>query len=439
MAGSMHRIPRQHQARASPPGGAVCIDGIRIAAGLLALAFALRFSAVGIASDGIEPTGVSMKALARGGADVAVGDSALSQIDNPATLALSPRDLYQLDTTAELAFVDVRWRGPVDSATSERSFLPLLNTAFSIPVNERFTLGAALHSKAGFSTQYEVRHLLIPFMNRRVGSDLKVISFPVSAACKVNEKLSFGIGARAEIATAEFSTVLGPADVEFGRGYAWGGGFQLGVHYQARDDLSFGLGYRSPTWFTDLSGGRAKASLLGVVPIPLGEAAIDELQLPQKIMAGAAWDATPWLKLVGEIRWLNYSNSSLHAATIATDGLIDLRYPFPLGYRDQWAFILGGDIKLSEGWKLGVGYRYATPQVPASHLQPIGTVIAEHHATIGLRYETKRWWAGAGYIVAFPTSLHARGHSNIPLGIDYATGSLRQTQYALGIGFGYRW
>lgn len=74
-----------------------------------------------------------------------------------------------------------------------------------------------------------------------------------------------------------------------------------------------------------------------------------------------------------------------------------------------------------------------------SAIRPFRRSITPPRWPIGLRYETKRWWAGAGYIVAFPTSLHARGHSNIPLGIDYATGSLRQTQYALGIGFGYRW
>src|SRR5204862_254695 len=77
-------------------------------------------------------------------------------------------------------------------------------------------------------------------------------------------------GLRAEVVTAKFSTVLGPADVEFGRGYSWGGGFQVGLHYQALDNLAFGLAYRSPTWFGDLAGGDADASLLGFLPIHLG-------------------------------------------------------------------------------------------------------------------------------------------------------------------------
>jgi len=53
------------------------------------------------------------------------------------------------------------------------------------------------------------------------------------------------------------------------------------MHYRASDDLTFGLAYRSPTWFGDLTGGRARASLFGILPVGLGDANIDELRLEQ--------------------------------------------------------------------------------------------------------------------------------------------------------------
>jgi long-chain fatty acid transport protein len=268
---------------------------------------------------------------------------------------------------------------------------------------------------------------------------MKDIAIYLNAAYKLTDKLSVGIGARAEVATSKFSMVLGPADLEFGRGYAYGGGFQLGLHYQARDDLTFGLAYRSPSWFGDLSGGDAKVSLFGLLPVPLGSANIDELRLPQRIMAGAAWDATDWLKFIGEARWINYGNSTFHSTTVATDGLIDLRYPLPLGYRDQWAFILGAEFKLDERWTLGVGYHYATAPVPRENLLPMCSILSQHHATIGLRYETERWWVGGGYIVAFRESLRGRGYSDIPLGIDYGLSNMAQTQHSIFVGFGFRW
>jgi long-chain fatty acid transport protein len=233
--------------------------------------------------------------------------------------------------------------------------------------------------------------------------------------------------------------VLGPADLEFGRGYAYGGGFQLGLHYQAREDLAFGLAYRSPSWFGNLEGGQGRASLFGLVPISLGDISIDDLKLAAKISAGVAWDATDWLKLVGEVRWINYSNSTFNTTTIATDGLIDLRYPFPMGYRDQWVWIAGADFKLDEHWTLGVGYHYGTAPVSSRNLLPMGSTIPQHHATAGLRYETDGWWVGAGYIVAFPTKLRGGGWSDIPLGIDYGLSEIEQTQHSLVVGFGFSW
>lgn len=406
------------------------------AAGLVAVA--LLLPSLARASDGVEPISVSSQALSRGGADVAIGDSALSQIDNPATLALSPRDRSRFDAAGELATVHLQWRSPVDS-DSVLKLAPLINSGMAIPLNDRLTVGAALHSKAGFSSEYRVRHLLIPFMERRVGSDLKVVSMPLNVAYRVSNKLSIGGGIRAEMAAAEFSTVLGPADLEFGRGYAFGGGFQLGLHYRPRDNLSLGLGYRSPTWTNDLGGGDGKASVLGLLPIRLGGVCINDLRLPQKITAGTAWDVTSWLKLAGEVRWLNYGNSSLHSTTISAGHLGALRFPFPLGYHDQWAFIVGADIKLREGWKLGVGYHYVTPAVPRPYLLPVGSVITQHHATLGLRYEAEKWWAGGGYVVGFPASLHSPQYSRIPLGIDYGNSTLRQTQHGISVGFGFRW
>jgi long-chain fatty acid transport protein len=275
-------------------------------------------------------------------------------------------------------------------------------------------------------------------MERRVQSDLKVVSMPVNLAYKLTDRLSAGIGFRGEIATARFNSVLGPADVDVSRGYAIGAGLQAGLHYQARDDLAFGLGYRSPTWFGDLHGGRAKASLFGLLPIGLGDANIDSLRLPQRLMVGTAWDITDRIKLIGEARWINYSNSTLNSTVLAISGPVDIRYPLPLGYRDQGVFILGTEIKLHERWKLGMGYHYAMPNIPRANLFPLGSIIADHQATVGLRYETDKWWVGAGYLIGFPATLSGPGYSRIPLGIDYGFSSIRQMQQAVLIGFGLK-
>ncbi|MBN1345347.1 MAG: outer membrane protein transport protein [Phycisphaerae bacterium] len=391
------------------------------------------------ATDGLYPIGVSTQAQARGGADVAVGDSAISQVDNPATLSLWPRTKYRFDFTSEAGILPGHWRGPAGSADDQRLFGALANVGLAMPLDETFTLGLALHTKAGTSALYYNRHLMIPYMKRRVSGDLKIVDPQLNLGIKITDKLSVGAGARFEVASGEISTVLGPADVDFGRGYAYGGGFQLGMHYRARKDLSFGLGYTSPTWYGDLSGDNLKASLFGILPIDLGKAFMDEFRMPQKLTAGVAWDATDWLRLHGEVRWINWDKSSFHSTTIATDGLIDIRYPFPLGYQDQLAFIAGAEFKLNERWTLGTGYHFGTEPVDPANLLPVASTLPQHHVTLGLRYHRDNWWVGGGYILSLPISVSGPGCSDILLGVDYGCSEVWQAQHGFSLGFGFSW
>ena len=388
------------------------------------------------ATDGLEPIDASMQARARGGADVAIVDSVLSQLNNPAGLALRPRGVNSFDFSGQLLFTNLRWKGPADDSTSHGMF-PLMNFGLAYPIDDRWTYGIAMHSKSGRESNYNRRHLLIPFMNRRVGSDIKNASLSFNLGSRVTDKLSVGVGVRAEMVAAKFSAVLGPADVDFGRGFAYGVGFNLGVHYQARDDLSFGFTYRSPSWFGDLSGGDLDVSLLGVLPIKLGRANIDEFRLPQQVSAGVAWDANDWLKLVGEVRWTDYPSSSFGSMTVAVNGPIDMRFPFPASYKEQWVFIAGAEIRLDSHWTLGVGYNYASNVVPDSNVLAIAPATLEHHITTGLRYEQDHWWVGGGYIYGFNTTTRADGSTDVPLGIDFASSEIDHQQHSVFFGFGF--
>jgi len=402
----------------------------------LALAVALAFAAVPAARS-IEPIGNSMEANARGGADVAVGDSALSQIENPATLTLAPK--VRVDGFGELAFIRHHWRGVIDSAVSDPGPALLGNAAISVPLDRRWAVGLAIHTRGGLDTSFRMRHVFIPLVERRVHSDLGFVDPQINLGFRATERLSVGIGLRAEMATGSFSTVLGPADVEFDDARAFGGGFQAGLHYRVRDDLHLGLAYRSPTWCGDLGEGRGTASFYGLPPVSLGRLRIEDFRLPQKVSAGVAWDATDRLKFVGELRWLNHDNSTLGGTTVIGEGIVDLRYPLPLGYRDQWGVGTGAEFKLTERWILSGGYYYYTPAARGSALLPIVAILSEHHATVGLRYEADAWWAGGGYLIAFPATLSTRGWSRIPLGVDYGRGEVEQTQHLLYIGMGLRW
>ena len=99
--------PCRFMLRLRPPlrRGVRAIFAIPVTIGLLNALVTITVGPKALATDGLEPIGVSTQSRMRGGADVAVGDSPLSQIDNPATLSLSPHDMYALDTASQLAFV----------------------------------------------------------------------------------------------------------------------------------------------------------------------------------------------------------------------------------------------------------------------------------------------------------------------------------------------
>lgn len=390
-------------------------------------------------TDGLEPIGISVQSQARGGADVAVGDTALSQIDNPATVALWGMQEFRFDIAEELAIARTRWSNTINSAESERPMGLLSNVAMTTPLNRDWTLGFALHWKDGLASRFHIKPQMMPLLERRIGSEFVVIDPQLNIGYRLTKKLSVGAGVRVEAATVELSTVLGSTDIHLGRGYACGGGLQAGVHYQARPDLAFGAAYRSPTWFGDMPMPHARASVYGQGPVYIKDAEVEDFRLPQKITAGAAWDATDRLKLVGEVRWIDSSDTTLSSTTLTGDGPVRFSIPFGLGYRDQWVFAGGAEFKLDKHWTLGTGYHFATQPLDHDNLMPTGSVIMQHHITMGLRYEAKNWWAGVGWVWALPNTLSNDGRSDIPLGIDFGHSEMQQQQHSILMGFGFKW
>ena len=145
---------------------------------------------------------------------------------------------------------------------------------------------------------------------------------------------------------------------------------------------------------------------------------------------------------MGEVRWINNTDSSFHSATLTTDGLpgvFPASLPLPLGYKDQWVYIAGADVQLDDHWRLSLGYHYGTQPVSNANLLPIVDGIVTHHITTGLIYEQDQWWVGGGYILGLPHVLSGNGESPFPAPNDYASGRISQTQHNLFFGFGFAW
>ncbi|HEX8202203.1 MAG TPA: outer membrane protein transport protein [Isosphaeraceae bacterium] len=417
------------------------------------------------AEDAVEQIGISARAKARGGADVAVGDSPLSQVENPATISLHG---HALDSSYQLILPRTRWDSPLDSAYSEFGAIPLFNFAGTHPINDRLSLGAAFFTKSGLAGQYHARHRFFPRQELIEHVDVLNFALPLNLSYKVTERLSLGAGIRAEFSTARLLSVLGPIDANLQRGYAWGGGFQVGALYQVTRDFRLGLGYRSTTWMGDFQGNHllvTPSPLLTMQPpqtIDVGDARTTA-RLPQKLNLGASWDVTERLKLSSDVRWINYAESFAGESTVRTRGvpplapglppLVPREFKLPFGYRDQFVLAVGADRKFTDNLTLSAGYNYASPVLPGRNLYPLSSVLPQHHVTVGANYRRGNWSIGGGYILGVTqgiTSGPSALPGNIPPGLlpgplaggvrnDFANSFISQTQHSIFLGIGYQY
>ncbi len=411
---------------------------------LAATILSLAFVRAAPATDGLEPVGISTQSLLRGGSDVAIGDSALSQIDNPATLMRVPASV---DASGELLMPHTQWRSVYDSAESSVDCLPLGHVGIALPHDENLAFGVAAWSKSQLGTSFRLRSIATPFPRRHTSADLRDFGLGLNSALRINDALSIGAGVRLELATGEFTSLAATEQIRFGRGYGLGAGYQLGLHYRIMPDVTFGLGYRSPTWFQDVFGSHTSASMTNDwqllsptrPPIHLGRALVDNLVLPQKVLAGLAWQVNDRLRLSTEGRWINYENSSMYKAKY------DLNYPARarlnsiIGYRDQFAVMAGAEYKLDACWTVGGGYHWAANPISSRAFLPIADMIVVHHLTTGLTYRKDNWWFGGGYVLGLPNTLSASPRTKILFGLDSLSGEIRQIQHSIFFGGGYSW
>jgi long-subunit fatty acid transport protein len=267
----------------------------------------------------------------------------------------------------------------------------------------------------------------------------------VNFAYRLSDRLLIGVGGRFEVASTRFSDVFGPAYFTFDRGWAVGGGFQAGVLFKACDTVNIGAAYRSPTWFDNLHGGHAVIQVFPLVPTPtdLGPASLNNFREPQRLSAGVAWDVTCNVKLSSEVRYINYSNSSLGSTLIHTAGtlapLVPKDLPFPLDYKDQFVVIGGADFKLNECWTWRVGYNYGTAPVENNGLLPTASIIPQHNVTTGLQFSRDNWWVSCAYVLSVTAGMNGSGGNGF-LGApnDYAFSRLSQTIHSLSFGIGFK-
>lgn len=318
-------------------------------------------------------------------------DDASAAYNNPAAMSFFSGPVLQ--ATATMIRPEAQFTGqsldvdgnPVSGGNPNgfNRFKPFPNFAWAAPINDWLAVGGAVTVPFGLASNYNPS-----WQGRYFGTRTYLQSAAVSfsAAFKLNDRFSAGVGVLGQRTKAQLNTVIdttGAANALFGlplppqtadeqlnvtvkRKFSFGyfGGFE----FKPTDQDSLGFSYHSRVKNTlsgnySLYGGATGKQLLALAPAldpslptinPNGASASAQLDTP-------AFASVDWLHMFSErftlaatIKWTQWSTFKDLQLMSNGQQLLSL----PEQYKDSYLYAVGGDFKLTDKWTLrgGIGY-----------------------------------------------------------------------------------
>ncbi len=370
-----------------------------------AIALAVTLHSTSVLAAGFQVNGQSATGLGRAFAgDAVIADNASVMSRNAAGMALF--DAPQISVGAIAIKTDVhvknatyQGRSLADEEIGDTSYVP--NIYYVHPINDTFTLGAAIYSNFGTKTEFSDNYTANEFGGL---SDLKSVNFGLSGAYRLNEHLSLGLGLDVVTGTGKLkrhkSTIpvignnLLNVDAE-GTGLGW----NIGTVYEVNENTRFGLTYRNSP---DI-----KAT--GDTMIFAGQKLKGELIMPLPNMAefSGFHQLNNAFAVHYSVQWIEWDAFDKLATTTNTT-LNEYKWKNALHYS------IGSTYTLNEDWKIRAGYMYD------SSAQDKKTSISVP--------DSDRQWLSTGFTYAFGQK------ASLDFGMTYLVGKDVQVNETSGIG-----
>ena len=377
---------------------------------------------------GVEPIALTASAASRGGTQIAIADTALGQLRNPALIGAFK--LRRYDQALSALFPIVEWENEFDGDTSRIRIVPQGGFGVVLPWNDKWSFGVAFAAKSGLSSRYKSRYA--NFMTDITNDqDFKNVELELNASYRVNDELILGFGGRLEAMGLKSRTTLGPSILDWERTTSYGGGFQLGLLWTPDEDWSIGASYRSKTWMGKLSGD-ARLAIPGMGFIR-GEISNGGEDLPRAAAIGVAYTPDEDWRLSLDVRFINNRDSLFYEVDLK--GLVN--GPLRNGFRNMLIVGAGVEYEFCPGWIASAGYSFNTSPQADETLLHTSAVVLQHSVTAGLRYESDGFWAGIAYGYQFHNRRESEGVTRFPMGVDYANIEVSQQTHHVHIGFGF--
>ncbi|GAB7195285.1 hypothetical protein OS11_15570 [Dickeya oryzae] len=220
------------------------------------LAVALALMASNATAAGFQLNEFSSSGLGRAfSGESAIADNASSGSRNPATMTMFDRPSFSggvtyIDPDINLHGSSSSGRDASADNIAPNAWVP--NLHFIMPLNDQWAVGAFATTNFGLATEFSDNFSAGSIAGK---TDLKTTNLNLSAAYRLNQHFSFGLGVNAVYADAKIvrnAGEIGPAlrvnptaEITHLDGKEWGYGWNAGLLYELDKNNRFGLSYRS--------------------------------------------------------------------------------------------------------------------------------------------------------------------------------------------------
>ncbi|KHN54641.1 long-chain fatty acid transporter FadL [Pectobacterium fontis] len=379
------------------------------------IAVAVALFSANVSAAGFQLNEYSSSGLGRAfSGEGAVADNATSGSRNPATMTMFDRPSFSGGVTYINPDIDINGSSSSGQNADARNIAPhawVPNLHFIMPLNEQWAIGASAVTNYGLATEFNDNYVAGSIGGK---TDLVTSNLNLSAAYRLNQHFSFGLGVNAVYADAKivrhagelsaaFPSSLGvTSSTEISRleGKEWGYGWNAGLLYEVDENNRLGLTYRSKVDI-DFNGDYSNQ-------LPVGTGALNGATVPGKLTLNLPemWEASAYHRVAP--KWavhysLTYTSWSQFQELKATGSSGQTLFQKDESFRDAYRIALGTTYYHDDNWTFRGGIAFDDSPVPADK------------RSISIP-DQDRFWLSAGTTYAFNKD------ASVDVGVSYMHG-----------------
>jgi long-chain fatty acid transport protein len=164
-------------------------------------------------------------------------------------------------------------------------------------------------------------------------------------------------------------------------GNGWSVGYNLGLLWQVREEITIGATYRSESRVS--LEGDTEFERLPHVHHTIQSAAMD-LTFPMTAVFGISYRPTPAWNIEFDADYTDWSSfKSMTIKQAAAVSILQKDIILNLGWQPSWMYELGATRYLDGGWHVSGGYIYSQSSVPDTYYTPLVADVDRHFFTVG--------------------------------------------------------